>query len=59
MTTLLFNIEDPRLKPGERKRLLEISSSLYARDRSPARDRAPDPRALEAQHWGRRPDGDI
>jgi hypothetical protein len=50
--------KQPFGKESERKRLLEISRSLYARDRAPARP-APDPRALAAVYWDKRPDGDI
>ena len=54
MTTLLFRLDDARLKEDEWKKLLEISHALYARDRSPARE-VPDlvakQDALPASRW--------
>jgi hypothetical protein len=50
--TLLFNLGDVRLSPDERMRLLRLSTDLAKRPfDEPSRDRAPDNRALEAQHF--------
>jgi hypothetical protein len=50
MTTLIFWLEDIRLRDDERRNLFQLSNNLSRRPFEQERDKAPDPRAQEAAH---------
>jgi hypothetical protein len=50
-TTLMFRLDDIRLREEEKRKLLPSSNDLARRTHDRPRKTAPDPRAQQAQHF--------